>query len=137
MEKLFKATHRIGINNFHIWDKQVKGGVWMLYYIWGKKDFRLYLGRRSDYQHEQPPGPVLVADDGTELVVTRLQYLNNFEWYDYQGVVGHGLSYEETRWRLGKRVRYVELPKDFFDTAVELGCREFGLQEKKEAREAG
>lgn len=123
-------TYTIGVETFAIFDKVEKGGVWMLQFIWGKKDFRIYLGRSGDGDNAKLQGPVLQSEAHGEVVVTRLQYLYAFEWYDYQRVAGHGLHYEEVCWRKGKQVRYVELPKDFFDIAVELACREFGLQRR-------
>ena len=62
--------------------------------------------------------------------VTGLQYLNNYEWYDYGGLGGHGLAHDEVRWVKGKQKRYVEVPKDFVDIAVGIACREFGLERK-------
>jgi hypothetical protein len=121
-------THTIGNQTFAIFSKEEKGGVWMLQFIWGKKDFRLYLGRSSDGDNANLHGPVLRSETGGEAVVTRLQYLNAYEWYDYVKVAGHGLANEEVCWRKGKTLRYVELPRNFFDVAVELACREFGLQ---------
>jgi hypothetical protein len=121
-------TYTIGIDTFAIFNKEEKGGVWMLQFIWGKKDFRIYLGRSTDGENAKLEAPVLESGVHGKLVVTRLQYLYAFEWYDYQKVSGHGLAREEVCWRKGKAVRYVELPRDFFDTALELACREFGLQ---------
>ena len=100
----------------------------MLQFLWGKKDFRIYLGRNRERPGTEAPGPVLRSESHGDLRVTRLQYLNAFEWYDYRKVAGHGLAFEEVCWERGKARRYVELPKDFFETAVELACREFGLQ---------
>ncbi|HKI97238.1 MAG TPA: hypothetical protein VKB51_02070 [bacterium] len=122
------STHTIGVNTFAIFSKEERGGVWTLQFIWGKKDFRIYLGRSVDGENAKVQGPVLESEEHGRLVVTRLQYLNAFEWYDYQKVSGHGLANEEVCWRAGKSVRYVELPKDFFEIAVELACREFGLK---------
>ena len=121
-------THSLGNDTFAIFSKEAKGGVWVLQFIWGKKDFRLYLGRSADGENAQLTGPALQAEDGSQVVVTRLRYLYAFEWYDYHKVAGHGLAREEVCWRKGKTVRYVELPRDFFETAVELACREFGLR---------
>jgi hypothetical protein len=121
-------THTIGNNTFAVFEREEKGGIWMLQFIWGKKDFRIYLGRSADGENAKLQGPVLHSEPHGDLVVTRLQYLNAYEWYDYHKVAGHGLANEEVCWRKGKTLRYVELPKDFFDTAVELACREFGLR---------
>jgi hypothetical protein len=129
-------THVIDNNTYAIFEKSDKGGVWMVHFIWGKKDFRLFVGRRSDLQSADGHGPVLNAEEVGEVVVTRLQYLNAFEWYDYEGVAGHGLSREEVRWSKGKTRRYVELPRDFFDRAVELACREFGFT-RQQGKKAG
>jgi hypothetical protein len=129
-------THTIGVNTFAIFDKEEKGGVWMLHFIWGKKDFRIYLGRSADGENGKLHGPVLHSEQHGNLVLTRLQYLNAFEWYDYQKVSGHGLANEEVCWRHGKSVHYVELPRDFLDIAVELACREFGLQRAESQQKA-
>ena len=121
------ATHTIGVNTFAIFEKEEKGGVWILHFIWGKKDFKIYLGRKNDGSMTDYHGPVLLSGDKEEVIVSKLQYLNTFEWYDFQGVAGHGLANEEVCWTLGDKKRYVELPKGFHDVAVELACREFGL----------
>ncbi len=122
------TTHTIGNNNFSIFAKEEKGGVWMLQFLWGKKDFRIFLGRKSDGSESHFKAPALHSEEHGALVVTRLQYLNAFEWYDFLRVAGHGLAAEEVGWRHGNKTRYVELPKDFVDIAVELACREFGLK---------
>lgn len=126
-------VHTIGNNTFAVFTKEEKGGVWMLQFFWGKKDFRIYLSRQKGGKKSNAHGTLLRSEKHRDIAVTNLQYLNAFEWYDYQGVAGHGLAYEETRWiKAGKR-RYVELPKDFFDLSVELACRVFQLeiQDKK------
>ena len=122
------ATHTIGVNLFAIFEKEEKGGVWTLHFIWGKKDFKIYLGRKTGGSKPEYHGPVLISGDQEEVIVFKLQYLNTFEWYDFQRVAGHGLAYEEVCWTLGEKKRYVELPKGFHDVAVELACREFGLK---------
>ena len=129
-------THTIGVNTFAIFEKVEKGGVWMLQFIWGKKDFRVYLGRSADGDNAKLHGPVLHSEQHGDVVVTRLQYLYAFEWYDYHKVAGHGLANEEVAWRKGKSVRYVELPKDFLDIAVELACREFGMERRDREQKA-
>lgn len=126
-------VHKIGNNTFAVFTKEEKGGVWMLQFFWGKKDFRIYLSRQKGGKKSNTHETLLRSEKHRDIAVTNLQYLNAFEWYDYQGVAGHGLAYEETRWiKAGKR-RYVELPKDFFDLSVELACRVFQLeiQDKK------
>ena len=123
-------THTLENNTFAIFQTEEKGGVWMLQFIWGKKDFRIYLGRSGDGKNATLQGAALHSEAHGDVVVTRLQYLNAFEWYDYQKVSGHGLANEEVCWLNGKRRRTVELPKDFFDLAVELACREFDLKRK-------
>ncbi len=130
------ATQTIGVNVFAIFEKEEKGGVWALHFIWGKKDFKIYLGRKIDGAKPEYHGPVLLAGNKEEVIVSKLQYLNTFEWYDFQGVAGHGLANEEVCWTLGDKKRYLELPKGFHDVAVELACREFGL-ERQPRQQAG
>jgi hypothetical protein len=129
-------THTIGNNTFAIFNREEKGGVWLLQFIWGKKDFRLYLGRSADGDNAKLKGPVLHSDTHGDLVVTRLQYLNAFEWYDYDKVSGHGLASEDVCWRKGKTLHYVELPRDFLEIAVELACLEFGLRRMDDKQKA-
>ncbi len=135
-ETIHLKTHHIGNNTYAIFAKEERGGVWMLQFIWGKKDFRIYLGRLGDGQNAQHKGPLLHSERDGELTVTRLQYLNAFEWYDYVKVAGHGLANEEVLWRKGNQRRYVELPRNFFDHAVALACREFGLERRPAAQKA-
>ena len=121
-------VHTIDNNTFAVFAKEEKGGVWMLQYFWGKKDFRIYLSRQKGGKKSNKPGPLLHSEKHGDVGVTNLQYLNAFEWHDYQGVAGHGLANEETCWvKAGKR-RYVELPKDFYNLSVELACRVFELE---------
>lgn len=129
-------TYTFGTQNFAIHESSAKGGVWLVQFIWGKKDFRIYLGRRPAAGGDGKNG-VLMEKDGAELIVTSVQYLNNFEWYEYDGVGGHGLALEEVRFRKGKLRRYVELPKDFLDTAVVIAAEEFGLSHQAGTRKAG
>lgn len=117
-------TQTFGNQSFAIFDTSDKGGVWMVQFIWGKKDFRIYLGRAGSVS----VGPARLKSRNEEIVVTRLQYLYNFDWHEYVGVGDHGLASEKVQFRSDGARRYVELPKDFYDIAVEIACREFGLQ---------
>ena len=121
-------THRFDIENFFVFETRQEGDAWMVQFMWGKKDFRVNL--RPDGSTGTAALARVQAPDGRALQVTALQYLNNFEWYDYDGVSGHGLRHDEVRWKRGKQKRYVELPKDFFDTAVSIACKEFSLERK-------
>jgi len=123
-------TYTFGPETFAIFEHWNKGNVWMLHFIWGKKDFRLYL-EKTAWREENAPGTVLLTKDGM-VVVNRLQYLYNFNWYDYDGVSGHGMTREDTRWRRGPETRYMELPREFYSHAVELACLEFELEREKE-----
>ena len=130
------TTHTLGVDTFAIFEKEEKGGVWMLHFIWGKKDFKIYLGKKTGGANPDYHGPELLSVNKEEVIVSNLQYLNSFEWYDFQKVAGHGLAYEEVCWMLGGKKRYVELPKGFHDIAVELACREFGLS-RQPCQQAG
>jgi hypothetical protein len=124
-------THTLGNQTFAIFDTSEKGGVWMVHFIWGKKDFRIFLGRTGSVS----VGSARLASKAAgEVVVTRLQYLHNFEWFEYVRVGDHGLASEKVLFRRDSTSRYVELPKDFYDIAVELACREFGLERKDRKR---
>ena len=126
------TRHTIGNESYAIFQKLEKGRVWMLQFLWGKKDFRIYLGDKSEstgIQHVE-----LTGENSGVLVVTRLEYLNNFEWFQFDGVSGHGIAKEEIRWKRESQQRYLELPKGFFDAAVEMACREFKLQRSGERK---
>jgi hypothetical protein len=117
-------THAFHNQTFAIFETSDKGGVWMAHFIWGKKDFRIYLGRTGS----QSVGPARLSSKAKEeLVVTRLQYLYNFDWYEFVRVADHGLASEKVLFRKEAATRYVELPKEFYDIAVAIGCKEFGL----------
>lgn len=120
-------THTIGTDTYAIFDKSDNGGVWMVQFLWGKKDFRIYLERAGSTQSERRLPGLLNSETTGDLAVSRMQYLYNYDWYEYDRVCGHGLAMEEIRWVRGNTKRYLELPKDFLDTAIEITCREFGL----------
>ena len=123
-------THNIGNNTFAIFEKSDKTSLLMLHFIWGKKDFRLFLERKSATAGQGGRQALLHSRSSGEYVLSRLQYLFEYEWYDYDKVSGHGLAMEEVRWTHGKMVRYLELPQHFYEVAVELASREFGLKRK-------
>ncbi|MDH4224754.1 MAG: hypothetical protein OEW12_03805 [Deltaproteobacteria bacterium] len=123
-------THSLGTDTYAIFDHWNKGSVWMIHFLWGKKDFRLYMEAPEAAKAKGARGPLLRTKAGL-IMVSRLQYLYNFQWYDYEGVGGHGLAREETRWVRGREKRTVELPKDFFEVAVDLACLEFGITREK------
>ncbi|HUJ76029.1 MAG TPA: hypothetical protein VL359_14290 [bacterium] len=128
-------THVFGTQTFAIFARSEGGGVWMLHFIWGKKDFRVYLGRSSGPGTAPGTGPALLQTaQGEALNVRRLQYLYNFEWYDFVKVADHGLASERLLFRREGQSRNVELPKDFYDIAVELACLEFNLQRTDRTR---
>jgi hypothetical protein len=123
-------SHPFGNENFLVFEARQEPGQWMVQFIWGKKDFRIYL---QPGPAPAPGGhglPVVLSPSGEPVTVTALQYLNNYEWYDFDAATGHGLSHDEVRWTRGKAKRYVELPKDFLDIAVAIACREFRLERK-------
>jgi hypothetical protein len=117
-------THSFGNQTFAIFDTSDKGGARMAQFIWGKKDFRVYLSRAG----AGFVGPARLKGSSGEMVVTHLQYLCNFEWHEFVRVADHGLASEIVLFRREGASRYVELPKDFYDIAVEIACLEFGLE---------
>ena len=121
-------SHRFDIENFFVFETRQEGDTWMVQFIWGKKDFRIHL--RTSGTGGFPALAAVQAPDGRALQVNALQYLNNYEWYDFDGVRGHGLHHDEVRWKRAKLKRYVELPKEFLNTAVSIACKEFGLERK-------
>ncbi len=123
-------THTIGTDTYAIFEKSEKGNLMMLHFIWGKKDFRLFLEDKSSHSAAKGSQTALISSNSGELLFTHLQYLNNFQWYEYDKVAGHGLAHDEVRWKTGDFVRYVELPQHFHDVAVELACLEFNLKRK-------
>ena len=127
------TRHKIHNETYLVFEKSEKGRVYTLHFLWGKKDFRIYLGGQGEAPGDHNIS--LATKEGSELAVLRLEYLNNYEWLVYDGVGGHGLAHEEVRWRQGGQKRYVELPKDFLDVAVQLACLEFDL-ERQSARKA-
>ena len=129
-------THKLNNETYAIFQTTEKGGLWMVHFIWGKKDFRIYLERHPPGSPPPARGPVLHSERTGPVRVERLQYLYNFEWYDYDRLGGHGLNHDEVRWKRGGETRYVELPKDFFDAAVYVACQEFGLERQEPLRQA-
>ncbi len=120
-------TTTIGTDTYATFEKSDKGNLMMLHFLWGKKDFRLFLEKKKNVSGEGVGNTVLKSPAG-EYVMTRLQYLNQFEWYDYDKVTGHGLAHDEVRWLLGKEARFVELPQHFLEVVMDLSCKEFNLK---------
>lgn len=128
-------TYSIGNETYAIFQTSDQGGVWMVHFFWGKKDFRLYLERASSGVGKGG-GTTLTSEATGPVAVSRLQYLYNFEWYEYDRVSGHGLHLEEVRWLRGKTKRYLELPHNFMDASLELACHEFGLVRQEQGSAA-
>ncbi len=127
-------THTFGNQTFAVFQKTEQGPTRTVQFIWGKKDFRIHVGPAGAVAlgHARLQGPA------GDLVVTGLQYLYNFEWYDFVQVADHGLALEKLMFRRADRgARYVELPKDLVDIAVEIACREFGLKRTDPHAKAG
>ena len=122
--------HKIGNESFSIFDSSRKGEKMMVHFIWGKKDFRVYLQPVDGTPPSNESFPIVHSAAGDKVQVTGLQYLNNFEWCNYDAVASHGLAVEDVCWLQGKRKRYVELPKDFMEIAVKIACREFGFERR-------
>ncbi|MDH4121475.1 MAG: hypothetical protein OEV94_07215 [Deltaproteobacteria bacterium] len=133
MEALSLKSYSLGTENYSIFESWHRGQVYMVHFIWGKKDFRIYLDSGALGHKEKDSGRfhARLLDGDEEIRVSRLQYLYHFEWYDFDEVVGHGKSREEIRWLLGKEKHVVELPKDFFLAALELAIREHNLKRVK------
>ena len=129
-------THTIGTDTYAIFEHSSKGSLRMLHFIWGKKDFRLFLESKGSPAGGEAMEHKLAGKDG-EFLMTRLQYLNNFEWYDFDGVTGHGLAHDEVRWKKNGARRHVDLPQHFYEVALELACREFDLRRKAPKALAG
>ncbi len=125
-------THTFGVETFAIFEKQSNVNSAMLQFIWGKKDFRIYLNPSQNISIPMARTPKLQNPKGDAWVVQNIRFLNQFEWYHYIKVAGHGLSNEEVLWRKGKLRRYVDLPKGFLNIAVELACRELGFHKSQE-----
>ena len=129
-------TYTLGTDTYAIFDRQDKGNLLMLHFLWGKKDFRVFLERKGAAEMKLPEIEMTSAQSG-EFVVTRLQYLFEYEWYDYAGLGGHGLAHDEVRWKHDGKTRYLELPLHFLDRAVELVAMEFSLSRKKSLSKTG
>ena len=129
-------THTLETDSYAIFDRQDKGNLLMLHFLWGKKDFRVFLEREGS-SVAKVPRVILESQESGEYLVTRLQYMFEYEWYDYAGLGGHGLAHDEVRWQLERRTRYLELPQHFFERSVDLVCIEFSLRRKPELSEAG
>ncbi len=123
-------SHTIGNDTYGIFERTDKGSLLMLHFLWGKKDFRIFLERKAASSGKGAQLPLFRSKSSGEYVLSRLQYLYEYEWYDYDRVDGHGLAREEVRWKHGNAVRYVELPQHFFEVSAELAAREFALKRK-------
>lgn len=118
-------THTIERESYHIFKKSEAEKMMGLYFIWGKKDFRMYLepwteGREENFR--------VKTEEGTMYSVSCLEYLYNYEWYAHSGLSGHGLGREENVFQHKDNYRHLETPLHFKQVALELVCREFGLE---------
>lgn len=66
----------------------------MVHLLWGKQDFRYHLQKTTA---------------GWQRVGFQIQYKQ--QWYEYQNISEHGLSFEETCWQNDADKLYIELPK--------------------------
>ncbi len=123
-------THTIGTDSFGIFETVNKTSLLMTHFIWGKKDFRIFLERKGTAAGTSADRAAFRSKSDGDYFLSRLQYLFEFEWYDFDGVCGHGLAHDEVRWKKGGTSRYVELPQHFFEVAAEIACRDFQLQRK-------
>ena len=123
-------SQTINNNTYAVFEKSDKSSLLMLHFLWGKMDFRIFLERKGVTSGNEANLPVLRSKTNGEYVLSRLQYLFEYEWYDYDRVDGHGLVLEEVRWKHGGNIRYVELPQHFFEVSAELAAREFSLKRK-------
>lgn len=129
-------SHTIGNDTYGIFERSDKGSLLMLHFLWGKKDFRIFLERKGASSGKGAHPPLFRSKSNGEYVLSRLQYLYQYEWYDYDRVDGHGRALEEVRWKHANGVRYVELPLHFFEVAAELAAREFALKRKGASAQA-
>ena len=134
-QRSFKTvdTHTIETDTFAIFEKSEKGNLLMVYFIWGKKDFRIFLEKKGSVGSSDSASPEIHSSKSGTYQLARLEYLFQYEWYTYDKVAGHGLAHDEVRWIKGGAARYLELPSHFLEKALELVCREFNMKRKSPA----
>ncbi len=123
-------THKIGTDTYAVFKKSENESLLMVHLIWGKKDFRLFLERPKNASSTHNPPLIMLSESGQKYKLSRLQYLYDFEWYEFEKVSGHGLAHDEIKWRKGKEIRYLELPKDFVEVTMQIAALEFGMESK-------
>lgn len=108
-------------NNYFIFDKDT--AKYMVYFLWGKFDFRLYFCEvKKDVSKKKNIS--FKGKDNKYFLADKLQHQFRGEWYDFQKVTSHGFTFEETEWVKEEKTHYAEFPKELFNVAAKICAEE-------------
>lgn len=117
--------YNINENNYFIFDKE--SDQYMVYFLWGKFDFRLFFRIADEAEAKKVKKLGYQDQNGKFFVPDKLQHKLFDEWYDFKKVTSHGFTFEEVQWVYGKKVHFAEFPKDLLVNAAKLSAMELDL----------
>ena len=118
--------YEIENNSYFIFDKD--SSEHMVYFLWGKFDFRLYFRQAEKAEVARNPKISFEDTKGECFVADKLQHQRHGQWYQFQKVTSHGFTFEETQWEWEGQIHYAEFPRELFVVAAKVSAKELGLK---------
>ena len=118
--------YEIENNSYFIFDKDTS--IPLVYFLWGKFDFRLYFRKTGKAEVIANKKIGFRDETGTCFVADKLQHQRHGVWYDFQRVSSHGFTFEETEWIQDGKIHHAEFPKALFQVAAKVSAKELGMK---------
>ena len=119
--------HHFDYQNYRVFKVEQAAESLFLHFFWGKFDFRLSL-KKTEANFAQANAHFSFRAENEYWTVAQYQTLHHDEWYDFVKPTAHGLSLEESQWKLGKKVYYGEFPQDLKMIACQIIAEECNIQ---------
>lgn len=120
-------SYQLNNNSYYIFKTEESSSQLMVYFFWAKFDFRIFLHAVERELAEASPKESFQTSEGNYFMVSVLEHKHHDQWYQYERISEHGLSYEETEWHLDNKTHYAEFPKDFYKIAKHIAEKELNL----------
>ncbi len=117
--------YTIDNNNYFIFDQS--SAEHMVYFLWGKFDFRAYLHKVEESAALKNKQKACRDNEGGYYIIKKLQHRVKEEWYDFKRVTSHGFTFEETKWENGTKLHYAEFPRELMAIATQVTAKELGM----------